>query len=58
MEIHEYDIAFLLKKYANNVTQYGGKQKYNRHGDIFIISSHTTKLRIYCLLTMFVDVGS
>ena len=32
------------------------KNKIQSHDDVFTISN-TTKVRIYCLLMMFVDVG-
>ena len=58
MKIHKYERKILIKKYAHNITQFGIIYIYiESHDDVFIIL-HTMKVRIYCLLMMFVDVGN
>jgi len=55
MKIHKYERIFLSKKYAHNITQYEVKKKKTYFNDDVFTISHIVKVRIYCLLMMFVD---
>jgi hypothetical protein len=55
MKIHKYEKKFLFEKYAHNVIRYRLKEIYLL--DDLFTRSHTTKVRIFYLLMMFVDVG-
>ena len=58
MKIHKYERIFVLKKSAHKITQYGDKKLYSP----LMMSSpyhyHTMKVRIYCFLTMSIEVGN
>ena len=55
MKIHMYVITFEIEDICSQHHTIWSWKKKKSHDDVFVIS-HTTKVRIYCLLVRFVDV--